>query len=201
MNAPSIIPGFEDASRDAALGFRAILAAMSRPGWVADLPVTLQAAGGLNPVSAMIALSLCDHETPVWLHRDFGPDAEAYVKFHCSSPLVAEPGEATFAFFAGCPEPDQLDGLRIGTADYPDTSATAIIQVSALQQGTGARLAGPGIKDIAHLQVEGLSDAFWRWHRRNHELFPLGVDVIFAAPSSLAALPRTTKVQEAAPCM
>lgn len=201
MTRSAVSPGFEDAPRDAALGFRAILAAMSRPGCVADLPVTVQAAGGLNPVSAMVALSLCDHETPVWLDPDFGPDAEAYVKFHCSSPLVAEPAKATFAFFAGCPEPNQLDGLRIGTADYPDTSATAIIQVSALQQGTGACLAGPGIKEFAYLQVEGLSDAFWRWHRRNHELFPLGVDVIFAAPSSLAALPRTTRVQEAAPCM
>jgi alpha-D-ribose 1-methylphosphonate 5-triphosphate synthase subunit PhnH len=200
MSAPAITPGFEDAPRDAALSFRAVLTAMSRPGHVTDVPVTLREAGGLNPVSVMIALSLCDHETSVWLDPDFGQGAEDYLKFHCSSPVVGDISKADFAFFADCPDASQLDQLRIGTPDYPDTSATAVIQVPGFDSSTPLQLAGPGIKDTASLQVEGLSDAFWNWHRRNHQLFPLGVDVIFAGPGALAALPRTTRMLEAAPC-
>ena len=56
-------------------------------------------------------------------------------------------------------------------------------------------LAGPGIKGTVGFGVEGLAQEFWMAMAENHARFPIGVDVIFAAPQSLAAVPRSTAVQ------
>jgi alpha-D-ribose 1-methylphosphonate 5-triphosphate synthase subunit PhnH len=40
--------------------------------------------------------------------------------------------------------------------------------------------------------VEGLAPAFWQALRRNHAMFPRGVDLILVAGTEILALPRTT---------
>jgi alpha-D-ribose 1-methylphosphonate 5-triphosphate synthase subunit PhnH len=79
-----------------------------------------------------------------------------------------------------------LDAYAVGTPDYPDRSATLIVEVAALTN-TGATLTGPGIAQTATLSLpDGLLAA--RVAR-----YPLGIDFYFTCGDCIAALPRTTK--------
>ena len=81
-----------------------------------------------------------------------------------------------------------LTQYPIGTPEYPDRSATLIVESPDLSQ-SGATLTGPGIEKTASLSLPDLQ-AF----KSNHALFPLGLDFIFTSGNRLAALPRSTKV-------
>ena len=200
MTLQVVCRGFENPPSNAALSFRAILDAMSRPGNVLKTPVMLPQVNGFNPVSAMIALTLCDHETMVWLDPGFDAAVADYLAFHCNSPVSGDIHEADLAFFKACPDARQLRALKAGTPDYPDRSATAVIQVQGFSEAANVRLAGPGIKGSAWFGADGLEPDFWNWWRENNVSFPLGADVIFSSGDAVAALPRTTRVLEQAPC-
>ena len=91
------------------------------------------------------------------------------------------------------PPPPSL--LLQGTHAYPDRSATIVIQTAGFAPGTVA-LTGPGIRGSASFGVAGLEDGFWAAMAENHARFPTGVDVIFAAPRQVAALPRSTAIRK-----
>ena len=76
----------------------------------------------------------------------------------------------------------------IGTSEYPDRSATLIVESTALL-ASGATLRGPGIDSQAALSLPEVT-AF----QSNHALFPLGLDFIFTSGNDIAALPRSTEV-------
>lgn len=199
--AVALTPGFADPPADSARCFRVLLNAMSRPGLVQALATDLPAAGRLNPASVMTALTLCDHESPVWLDDIAGEEAADYIRFHCGAPITHDTSQAAFAFFSEYPGRGVLSGFSIGSPDYPDASATLIIQVGSMSNGTaGVALAGPGIESVHHLAVTGLRDEFWTWLNASDRTFPLGIDIILAGPDCLAALPRTVQVMEAARC-
>jgi alpha-D-ribose 1-methylphosphonate 5-triphosphate synthase subunit PhnH len=87
------------------------------------------------------------------------------------------------------PSLQPLARFAIGTAEYPDRSATLIVELPALATG-GARLAGPGIETTAVLALPDPT-AFVA----NHSLNPLGLDFFFTCGAKLAALPRSTRVE------
>ena len=119
----------------------------------------------------------------------------AHLRFHCGCPIVDEPVHARFAVVADSMRMPELDQFDPGTDEYPDRSATVIVQARALSAGTGRRLTGPGIESEARLDALGLPERFWESLRANHGRFPRGVDVLLTAGSRLAALPRTTRVE------
>lgn len=84
-----------------------------------------------------------------------------------------------------------LSAYPVGTSDYPDRSATLIVEMPALAP-QGAILRGPGIKTQAHLSLPDI-DAV----QRNAAQFPRGLDFIFTSGERVAALPRTTRVEDA----
>lgn len=186
MEAQALDGGFADAPVDAAHAFRAALTAMARPGRIARIagarpPAPLSAAAGT------LILTLCDPEAPVHLAGGHDrPEVRAWIAFHSGAPVVAR---AEAAFAVGTWEAlAPLAGYRTGTAEYPDRSATLIVEMPALI-AEGARLAGPGIRDSARLSLPD-TQAFLR----NAALFPLGLDFFLTCGDRLAALPRTTKV-------
>ena len=186
--------GFTDAAVEAAHAFRSIMQAMARPGTPVPLAVKLQAPHPLDPASAAVALTLCDFQTPVWLSPMTAADAVAqYLRFHTGAPLVEAPEGAHFAFLSASEESPALSLFAQGTHDYPDRSATLVIQAAAFNT-RDVMLSGPGIKGTSRFGVDGLSQRFWRAMAENHARFPMGVDVIFAAPDRIAALPRSTRV-------
>ncbi|MFP4569769.1 phosphonate C-P lyase system protein PhnH [Rhodosalinus sp.] len=178
--------GFADAAIDGVAAFRAAMSAMARPGRIERV------AGATPPVPVSVAagvllLTLCDADTP--LHLAGSADAEAvraWIAFHTGAPLVPR-GEAAFAlgsWEALLP----LENYRQGEPEYPDRSATLIVEMDRLE-ARGATLEGPGIETQAWLDLPDPA-AF----RRNHALFPRGLDFFFTCGDRLAALPRSTRV-------
>ena len=190
----TMLAGLTDPTLDSQRIFRSLLEAMAHPGRIVDVAVELQAPSPLHPAAAAACLTMLDFDTPLWLDEAAArPDAVEWLRFHSGAPIVSRPQAARFALIAD-PQgmPDTFDS---GTAEYPERSATLIVQVQSLLGGTGRRLRGPGIADEARLEVAGVPDAFWTWMAANHALFPCGVDVVLSAGRVIAALPRTTKVE------
>jgi alpha-D-ribose 1-methylphosphonate 5-triphosphate synthase subunit PhnH len=188
-------PGFDDPVRGSQAAFRAVLDAMAYPGRIVALPGLL---GGpppapLGTAAAAIMLTLCDVDTPVWLDAAALSGA-GYLAFHCGAPLAANTAKARFAIIADAATLPSLDGFALGSDEYPERSATLVIEVADLAETAGAVLRGPGIRGEARLGATGLPARFWAERAALAELFPRGIDVVFTCDARLAALPRTTQV-------
>lgn len=177
--------GFADYPVTSAQSFRAALDALSRPGTI----VTLEGAAPPAPVSVaagVLLLTLVDGTTP--LHLAGTCDTQAvrdWVAFHCGAPLVG-PEEAAFAL--GRWEDLPVKRFSIGTSEYPDRSATLIVEMPELS-AEGSTLRGPGIRESATL---GLPDA--AVFAANRALFPLGLDFFLTCGDRLAGVPRSTEI-------
>jgi alpha-D-ribose 1-methylphosphonate 5-triphosphate synthase subunit PhnH len=189
-------PGLADPVRDSQRIFRGVLEAMSSPGRVIELAAPAPAVPPLYPATMAVCLTLVDFETPVWLDRaGRSADVLAYLRFHCGCRVVDEPGEARFAIVVDPADMPALDRFDPGSDEYPDRSATVIVQARCLVAGAGRRLTGPGIESEARLQADGLPGRLWDGLRANRDRFPRGIDVLLSADAALAALPRTTRVE------
>jgi alpha-D-ribose 1-methylphosphonate 5-triphosphate synthase subunit PhnH len=185
MQAHILEGGFADKPVDAAHAFRAVMTAMARPGDILDV-TGAQPPAPLSIAAGVVLLTLCDPETPIYLAPSHNTETvREWITFHTGAPFAAAQ-DAVFALgtWDTLPVPD----FSRGTAEYPDRSATLIVETDELTDA-GAVLRGPGIKDQAALSLPE-AQAF----QDNARLFPLGLDFIFTSGARLAALPRSTKV-------
>jgi len=184
----SLSGGFADPAAQSARSFRGILEAMARPGQIETLegacpPAPLSVAGGCA------LLTLADGTTPVHLAGAADCDAvRDWLRFHIGAPLVAAQ-DAAFAIGTWAAL-SPLHRFAVGLPDYPDRSATLIVERDHLEP-KGARLTGPGIATEAQLNLPEIT-AF----QDNRALFPLGLDFILTSGDRVAALPRSTRVSE-----
>lgn len=194
-------PGFGDPVMDAQKTFRAVLTALSRPGTIVPAPVLPAAPQPVYQSTVAAGLTLLDLDTPLWLDRPARSDKTAALfRFHCGCPLVDDPSQAAFGLVSSGKDLPDLTLFPIGTAEYPDRSATVLIQVEALASAesaeSGVTLSGPGIKDRHRIKVTGLADSFWKFWRDNGRLFPRGLDALLVSPVSFCGLPRTVRAEE-----
>jgi alpha-D-ribose 1-methylphosphonate 5-triphosphate synthase subunit PhnH len=185
------IPGFADPVGDAQATFRAVLDAMARPGRVCEAGAGLHPPAPLDKATAAVALSLVDQETPLFLDVDMQA-AGSWLAFHAGTPIVPDHAGADFVLASFCPD---LSALKAGSDEAPEASTTLILQIAALGRGTGYRLTGPGLPGPAVLRATGLPEDFVTAWRRNHALFPRGIDIVLCAGDRLAALPRSVSVE------
>jgi alpha-D-ribose 1-methylphosphonate 5-triphosphate synthase subunit PhnH len=185
-------PGFADPATDAQSCFRAVLHAMSRPGTIAVAGAGLLPPAPLDPAMAAVLLTLADADTPLWLDPAASAAAD-WAAFHCGAPRAGRIGQAAFACALTMPA---LSSLHPGTDLAPEESATLILQVPALGQGTRYRLSGPGLRAPALLRLEGLPDGFLAQWAANHALYPCGVDLVLCEGERLCALPRSVRIEE-----
>ena len=194
LAARPLTPGFKDPVFDGQRTFRAALDAFSRPGRAVEVAAVLGTPPGLAPAAAAFLLTMLDYETPLWLqHR--GEALCDYVRFHCGAPLVEEPRVARFALVTDASGMPDLAAFDAGVPEYPDRSATLVVQVPRLVGGRRVRVSGPGIPAETHIEPAALRPDFWMQWQRNGAAFPCGVDVMFVCGSSFLALPRTTKAE------
>jgi len=187
--------GFSDVAVQSAHVFRAIMQAMARPGRDLELGADLEVPEPLLSSAAAVALTLCDYQTPIWLAPDLHNDKlKQFLRFHTGAPITAEPEKAQFVFATAGQTLPAPDLLMQGTHEYPDRSATLVIQAAGFAPGA-VELSGPGIRGSESFGVVGLDASFWEAMAENHAGFPLGIDVIFVAPGRVAALPRSAKIQ------
>lgn len=193
-------PGLADPVLDSQRIFRSVLEAMSHPGRIVSLAAEssrgASTGGSLQPATLAICLALVDLETPLWVDAPGRtPEVTEHLRFHCGCPIVDEPERARFAVVVDPEAMPDLDRFDPGTDEYPDRSATIIVQARRLAPGAGRRLTGPGVASEHRLEADGLPARFWASLRANHDRFPRGVDVLLTAGPALAALPRTTRVE------
>ena len=187
MDATAFEGGFENAPIDAAHAFRACLEALARPGQIETLAGATPPAP-LSPAAGTLVLTLCDPETPIHLAGATDTqDVRAWIMAQTNAPLVPAE-EAAFAIGPWAAL-QPIDRFAIGEADYPDRSATLIVEMEALSS-EGARLTGPGIEHEHHLSVPETA-AF----QGNRLLYPLGLDFFLTCGDRVAGLPRTTRVE------
>lgn len=189
-------PGFADPVFDAQRAFRGLLDAMARPGTIASLTVELDAPPPLSVAATAVALTIFDHETPLWLdNHAAGSDVMSFLAFHCGCPITKDPADAAFAIVAEPAAMPALDRFAVGSDTYPDSSTTVVIDVPSLEEGPAIGLTGPGIDGRATVAPVGLPADFWDWLALNRTLFPLGVDIILTSRDAVTCLPRTTKAE------
>ncbi|WP_336096779.1 phosphonate C-P lyase system protein PhnH [Roseovarius sp. CH_XMU1461] len=189
MSADTLQGGFADAPREAARAFRACLDVMARPGTIAEVSGAVPPAP-LSIGTGVILLTLCDPDTPVYLAgRMDSPEIRQWISFHAGAPITGTRAEASFAF-GTWEELLPLAEFPIGSAEYPDRSTTLVVALDRLEPDMGARISGPGIRDVARLPLPD-TEAF----QDNHLLYPQGLDFFFTAGARIAALPRSTKVE------
>lgn len=188
--------GFDDPVFDGQATFRAAMWALARPGRVEAVSAALEPPAPLSREAAALVLALCDYETPLWLDARLAgvPAVAAFLRFHTGAVIVEDPREARFALVADPREMPDFSVFAQGSPDYPDASATLIVQVEAF--GDGLTLEGPGIEGRAAFGAAPLPADFVPRMAANRALFPLGVDLLLAGAGGVAGLPRSVTVKE-----
>lgn len=195
LDLAGISAGFGDVSTDSQSVFRQSLAALSRPGSVLECGAQLEPPAGVQPAAMALLLALLDQDTRLWLSPGVPSAAAGHLRFHTGCALVGDAALADFALVASGSELPALDTFDAGSAEYPDRSATIVLQVERLEEQSGWRLSGPGIRGESLLSVAGLGEGFLEQWRRNHKRFPQGVDLFLASCTKLCGLPRTTRIE------
>ncbi len=188
--------GFADKVISAQAIFRSVMDAMARPGSVHRIAVAGGAPKALMRGTAAIALTLFDHDTPIWLDPLISETTEVmkWLKFHTSAPVVADSSICSFALIGDAASLPVLDRFSFGSNEYPDRSTTLIIQVESLTQGPVFELTGPGIDGMAALQATIQPADLFERLAINAALFPRGIDVVLVHDDSIVAIPRTTRL-------
>jgi alpha-D-ribose 1-methylphosphonate 5-triphosphate synthase subunit PhnH len=196
IDTAGLKPGLADPVHGAQRLFRGLLTALAHPGRSVELNATgADAVEGplpLDPATTAAALTLLDYDTPLWIDWIADtPPVRAYLKFHCGCPIVERSQDAAFGLVTDPANMPRLGLFAQGVDQYPDRSASLLLQVPSLEGGPAVTLRGPGIRDSVTVAPAGLPDWFWNDWRLNAAQFPLGVDIFFTCGSSVLGLPRS----------
>jgi alpha-D-ribose 1-methylphosphonate 5-triphosphate synthase subunit PhnH len=188
--------GFADKVLSAQSTFRSVMDAMARPGTVQQVVASVGAPGPMMRGTAAIALTLFDHDTPIWLDARMSETSEVakWLKFHSGAPVLDDPSICSFALIGNGNALPDLSRFSFGNNEYPDRSTTLILQVDSLKHGSSFELRGPGVDGAATLRamIEPV-DLFERL-AINETLFPRGIDVVLVSGEAIVAIPRTTRL-------
>lgn len=194
QDANALCRPYVDPVGDSSRMFRAFLTAMSQPGRVVaafgpgEFPETLGTTG------FGAALTLLDTDTPVYLSKKVGDaGTRANLRFHCGCPIVDDPAAAAFALLTLAEAETVLPKLPVGTPDFPDKSATALILVDGFTSDDTVRLTGPGIYKYKTLGLDA-PRGLWKLLRQNSNRYPLGFDTVFVGDGDIVGLPRSTRI-------
>lgn len=169
--------------------FRAVLDGFARPG---TLVPAQQPSAVLMFLSAVLdeSVSLAD---PLGL---VGTDAHRLLL----APTAPE-AQARFVLLDGRRPPDAGFQPTLGTLESPELSATLVLTVDALcdalttaDAAVVLQLQGPGVPGTRVLAVSGLHPDWLARRAAWVGAYPMGVDIVLAAPDAMAALPRTTRI-------
>ncbi|MDL2406725.1 phosphonate C-P lyase system protein PhnH [Rhizobium calliandrae] len=187
--------GFADPVFGAQSVFKMMMDAMARPGIIQTVILDIAPPGPLDIAAGAIGLTLCDHDTPVWLSAGLAKSPmPEWLSFQTGAAVTSERIEARFAFIEAGVALSSLNQFAVGTQEYPDRSTTLVLEIAALEGGKELALSGPGIADIRMIAPIGLPDTFLRIWNDNRALFPRGVDLVLTAGRQFLCLPRTTKI-------
>ncbi|MGC8518888.1 MAG: phosphonate C-P lyase system protein PhnH [Steroidobacteraceae bacterium] len=196
LDLNAVGPGFSDPPLASQAVFRVALNAFATPGRIQRVASDAQHPIGVAPSAAALLLALLDPDCTLWLApRLARSSAAAWLRFHTGCRIVSEPRAAQF-LWSDADQMPPLDQLPAGSEFEPESAATCLIQVHALEDTAGWRLRGPGIERTQPLTVRHLGEGFVTQWRANHAAFPRGVDLLLCAGECVAGLPRTTTIED-----
>lgn len=188
--------GFADKVLSAQSTFRSVMDAMARPGHVQRIAPAAGTPAAMMRGTAAIALTLFDHDTPIWLDPRMceTSDVAKWLKFHTGAPVVEDSSICSFAVIGDAGALPSLDRFSLGSNEYPDRSTTLILQVESLTEGASVELRGPGIDGTTTLRATILPPDLFERLSINQALFPRGIDVVLVHDDAIVAIPRTTRL-------
>jgi alpha-D-ribose 1-methylphosphonate 5-triphosphate synthase subunit PhnH len=193
-------PGFHDPALGSQIVFRTALRALSYPGRVQSMPAVTDLPLNGKAAAASLLLALVDSECAVWISPTLADtDAAAWLRFHTGCTWAKHFDSARFLWIAENDELPELASLALGSDDYPDQSATVVVEVASLDDDTTVdalklSLEGPGIALTQGVTVTGLPGDFVTQWAINHQAFPRGVDLFLATSHEILGLPRSTRI-------
>lgn len=179
--------GFSNPPVEAAEAFRAAMDVIARPG--DQRVLSGGTAPGLSEAAATLILTLCDPDTGLFIVPALdSAELRQWVAFHTGAPIVpAQDADFALGVWADLMP---LKQFKIGTPEYPDRSATLIVEQTEFG-ADNAVLSGPGIETTCQSVLPEIA-AF----AGNRTLFPLGLDFFFTCGDRVRALPRSTEVSQ-----
>ena len=190
--------------------FRQLLTAMSEPGTLHTLEAPSPPTGDIGAALWGSLLTLCDLETRVWLAPTLDtPALREALALHTGCRLTTAPEQADFALVTPHElrdvsdlDKDLAQRFSQGSDEYPDRSTTLLVVLDVLATDTGTvgtwQLSGPGIAARRTLSVGESAGPLMQRLSANRGCFPCGLDAILTCGKQLAALPRTTRLEEVA---
>ena len=203
LSLQDMAPGFSDSTAQSQAVFRSALDAMARPGTPIAIPAAslVSPTPGTHAAAASLLLALLDQDCALWLSPTLanGP-AAAWLRFHTGCQMVQDCSKADFVWAASIAELPPLQQLKQGSAEYPDQSATCVLDVTtwraAAEAGADAvSLRGPGVRDVLTLALDGMDANFVQQHHAMQEHAPCGVDMFFCAGDAVLGFPRSVRLQ------
>ena len=195
------LPGFKDSIHDSQTTFRTLLNALSRPGTANKIDVELTPPSGLNvslnTACAAACLTLLDLETQVWLQPGLDEEIKNWLLFHTGCGFTGDTNKADFAIIWNIENMPDISKFKQGTPVYPEDSTTLLMMVGRheidMPSDKYPILSGAGIDGQITLGLN-LSDSFWQQWQKNHNSYPIGVDIYFLFYNGVIGLPRTSYV-------
>lgn len=193
----SIEGGFSDLVLGAQSVYRATMEALARPGQSQGIGTDAAPPAPMTPELGAVALTLCDHDTLVWLDPALRASEQvtAWLAFHCGAPITDDIAEAAFALVTDSTLLPRLETMAQGTDEYPDRSTTIVLAAGRAE--TAVVLRGPGINgELRTVLPLPNSDFLAQW-AENRQRFPRGIDLLLVRNGTVIGLPRTTRIDEA----
>jgi len=195
LKTEALTGGFADPVFHAQSVFKMLMDGTARPGTIQTVQPDVAPPAPLGIAAGTIALTLCDHDAPVWLSQGLAKSAvPEWLGFHTGAPLTPEKAEARFAFAEAGTALSSFGLFASGTQEYPDRSTTVVIELAELEGGRRLALMGPGIQSVTEIAPVGLPETFLRLWTENRALFPRGIDIVLTSGKRFLCLPRTTKI-------
>ena len=173
--------------------YRKILSCMSRPGTISTLLGDQQNPMPCHDATFLTIVTLLDAEVSFHVVSDSHHLREAIADYTLAKETAVE--QADFVIVPkGTSEEDMVQVMKqckIGTLENPQHSSTWIIEQDTISVTGKVALSGPGIKMQNTLHLD-FSERFLAMRNERVKEFPLGADLIFTDPISLACIPRTT---------
>ena len=177
---------FSEKSINSSIAFRSLVNATSYPGRTFQIN-KLNKPSVLSNAAATILITLCDNESNVYLSKDYSTDEVKDWLIFNTGAIVSDKQSADFAV-GDWESLLPLDEFKTGVPEYPERSATLIIEESNYNK-IQCNINGPGIKD--KLQIDLPNPELFI---KNSHLYPLGLDFYFTNDLKILSIPRSTKI-------